>query len=112
MTYRKSENFLACVVTCVNHSRTRSLCFQIWYLANWMFERCERALYVSTLYEFLVPFRFIIKIYKIRDTKRYTYIYRDKLYKCVMAANTTYFVISYVFKDKKCIENSHGNMLC
>ena len=34
MTYRKMENFVACVVTCVNHARTNSLCFQIWYLSK------------------------------------------------------------------------------
>ena len=28
MTYRKTENFVACVVTCVNHLRTNSLYFQ------------------------------------------------------------------------------------
>ena len=33
-SYRKTENFVACVVTCVNHSRTNSLCCQIWYLAK------------------------------------------------------------------------------
>ena len=41
--------------TCVNYSRTNSLCCQIWYLAKVnLFERCERALHVSTPYEFLV----------------------------------------------------------
>ena len=29
MTYRKTENFIVCVVMCVNHLRTNSLCFQI-----------------------------------------------------------------------------------
>lgn len=59
-----------------------------------------------------IPFRFISEIYKIRDTKKYAYIYRVNVYKCVMAANTPDFVISYVFKDKKCIQNSHVMGIC
>ena len=30
----KLKNFVVCVVMCVNHSRTNSLCCQIWYLAK------------------------------------------------------------------------------